>query len=167
MHSKGTGGSRRFFGQTIFLFSFVLFRVKNIEALLSRWRRGAGGLVETMRSHPMEGSDYRPVAVSPLHDDDVNSVVGSVNNDAEMVMTRRDENDEKIRCKAAAIRSLLVPPLESSGTVDLWKLRDMAITEYGLVDGEFLLITQLLFLLHTARSQCFRYFYCHPVSPLQ
>ena len=87
----------------------------------------------------MEGSDYRPVAVSPLHDDDVNSVVGSVNNDAEMVMTRRDENDEKIRCKAAAIRSLLVPPLESSGTVDLWKLRDMAITEYGLVDGEFLL----------------------------
>ena len=86
----------------------------------------------------MEGSEYRPVAVSPLHDDDVNSVVGSVNNDAEMVMTRRDENDEKIRCKAAAIRSLLLPPLESSGTVDLWELRDMAITEYGLVDGEFL-----------------------------
>jgi 2-polyprenyl-6-methoxyphenol hydroxylase-like FAD-dependent oxidoreductase len=91
-----------------------------------------------MRSHP---SDYRPVAVSPLHDDDNNSVVGSVNNDAaEMMVNRRDENDEKIR-KAAAIRSLLLPPLESAGTVDLWKLRDMAITEYGLVDGEFRLIT--------------------------
>jgi hypothetical protein len=102
-----------------------------------------------MRSHP---SDYRPVAVSPLHDDDNNSVVGSVNNDAaEMMVNRRDE-------KAAAIRSLLLPPLESAGTVDLWKLRDMAITEYGLVDGEFLLIAQLfLFFLSTVRSQCFHY----------
>lgn len=103
----------------------------------------------------MEGSEYRPVAVSPLHDNDDNSDVGSVNNNDSEVVMRRDENDEKIRCKAAAIRSLLLPPLESSGTVDLWKLRDMAISEYGLVDGEFLLPNQLLCFYCLARSHCF------------
>jgi hypothetical protein len=65
------------------------------------------------------------------------------------MVNRRDENDEK--SKAAAIRSLLLPPLESAGTVDLWKLRDMAITEYGLVDGEFLLIAQLTFVFSCLR----------------
>ena len=117
-----------------------------------------------------EGSEYRPVAVSPVQDnDDDNSVFGSVNNDAEMVMTRRDDNDEKIRCKAAAIRSLLLPPIESSGTVDLWKLRDMAITEYGLVDGKFLyryFFNSCAFIVYDP-IPLFHYYFCHPVSLLQ